>query len=134
MSKYQTEQRKILIHFFENSKHGTFSAQDINDALAEHGIRMSAIYRNLSEKEKERMQCKVSEKNRPGSLYQYIDPLHCVGIIHLKCQSCETTLHLGRHVSNLVFGMAKDDFSFTMNASAAVLYGQCQQCSTLPAG
>ncbi len=129
MSKYQTEQRKKLVTLFENSPHQTLSAQDIAAALHDQGISVSAIYRNLSEMVNDGILCKVSEKNRSGSLYQYVDPHHCAGIIHFKCDSCDATYHLDRNISQMLIGIAHDQFSFDLNGNAAFLYGKCKKCS-----
>ncbi len=129
MAKYQTEQRKRLISFFENSNHRTLSAQEIYSELGDQDISISAIYRNLAEMEKDGLLCKISEKNRQGALYQYVNPDTCMGIIHLKCQSCQSTFHLNKHVSQMIIGLAQDDFNFTVNDAAAVIYGQCKNCS-----
>lgn len=129
MSKYQTEQRKKMINLFENCPHQTLSAQDILSHIQDQDISISAIYRNLSEMVKDGILCKVSEKNRSGSLYQYVDPNHCAGIIHFKCDSCDATYHLDRNISQMLIGIAQDNFSFELNGSAAFLYGKCKNCS-----
>lgn len=129
MSKYKTEQRKKLISLFENNPHQTFSAQDIATFFKDDGISLSAIYRNLSEMINEEILCKVSEKKRSGTLYQYIDPVHCAGVIHFKCQSCDNTFHLNRAISQMIINVAKEEFAFSVNGSAAFLYGKCDKCS-----
>ncbi len=129
MSKYQTTQRRILIDFFKKSNHRTLSAQEIHDELSVHNISVSAIYRNLAEMEEQGLVCKVSAKSRSSALYQYIDPEECVGVIHLKCQECQATFHINRHISKMIMGIAHDDFNFTVNTSAAFLYGKCDNCS-----
>lgn len=129
MSKYVTEQRKNLITLFKSKPHSTFSVPDIAAALTEQEISTSAIYRNLSEMVNEGLLCKVSEKNRSGSLYQYIDPEHCVGVIHFKCESCDATFHLDRNISQMVIGIANDHHAFAVNGASAFLYGTCADCS-----
>ncbi|MFI3326432.1 MAG: transcriptional repressor [Clostridia bacterium] len=129
MSKYITEQRKVLTTLFKNNNHRTFSAAEVQQILSDKDVSISAIYRNLSEMEKEGLLCKVSEKNRQGTLYQYVDPEHCAGIIHFKCQSCDATYHLDRNISQMIMAVAKDAFSFQVNGSSAFLYGQCADCS-----
>lgn len=129
MSKYRTEQRKKLITLFENNQHRTFSVQDIATALSEQDVSMSAIYRNLSEMVNEGLLCKVSEKNRSGSLYQYVDPEHCAGIIHFKCESCDATFHLDRNISQMIIGIACDQHAFAVNGASAFLYGKCEKCA-----
>lgn len=129
MSKYQTEQRKNLISLFKSRPHHTFSAQDIVKELGDNDISMSAIYRNLTAMEKDGILCKTSEKNRSGTLYQYVDPDHCIGVIHFKCQSCNQTFHLNRPISQMIMSIAKEDFNFNVNGAAAFLYGECEKCS-----
>lgn len=129
MGKYQTEQRKKLIDFFKKSPHQSFSAQDISVYLKEDSISKSAIYRNLSEMVSDGFLCKVTEKHRSGTLYQYVDPIHCDGIIHFKCQNCENTFHLSHSISQMVIDLAREEFSFNVNRSSAFLYGECEKCS-----
>ncbi len=129
MSKYNTDQRRILTEFFKNGNHKSFSVQDIFAEISKFGISMSAIYRNLTEMENAGIICKVFEKNRTGALYQYVDQDNCKGIIHLKCQSCDQTFHLNRHLSQMLTGMAKDEYNFTINTSLAFLYGKCDECN-----
>ncbi len=129
MNKYSTEQRKKLISLFEGNPHQTFSAQDIAASLYDQGISTSAIYRNLSEMVKDGLLCKVSEKNRAGSLYQYMDPNHCAGVIHFKCENCGATFHLDRNISQMIMGVALDNHGFKVNGTSAFLYGICEKCS-----
>ncbi len=129
VNKYNTEQRKLLLELFQDSEHQTFSAQDIQILLKDKEVSMSSIYRNLAEMEREGLVCKVNEKNRPGALYQYVDPHHCAGVIHFKCQSCEATYHLDKNISQMIMGIAKDMHGFMVNESGAFLYGECDKCS-----
>lgn len=127
--KYQTAQRKRMISLFEQSAHRSLSAQDIAQALKEDNISMSAIYRNLSDMEKSGLLYKVSDKNRPGALYQYVHPHGCKGVIHLQCQDCEETYHLDKCVSDMIFAMAKNNFHFHLNTSMPILFGWCEKCA-----
>lgn len=92
-------------------------------------ISKSAVYRNVAEMEKEGLLCRISEKNRQETLYQYVDPEHCCDIVHLKCETCNNTFHMNKHVSRLIFNMAMDDYNFKVNAKTALLYGECATCS-----
>lgn len=128
MRKYQTQQRKKLIAFFEENLHKSYSAHEIRKALTRENISLSAVYRNLNDMLNEGLLCKVKEENRLSDLYQYIDPVECVGVIHLKCQSCDTTFHLNRSVSNMLTTLAKENFSFEISDKKAFLYGKCNNC------
>lgn len=129
MPKYNTDQRKKLLFFLKNNMHTSFSAQTIYQALIHEHISLSAIYRNLRSMEQEGLLCKTSGKNRLETLYQYLDPIECSGIIHLKCQSCEATFHLNRLTSQMLTDAAKEELAFDINHSIPFLYGKCNACS-----
>lgn len=131
MRKYQTEQRKKLIAFFKENIHKSYSAQEIRKALLRENISLSAVYRNLNDMENEGLVCKIKEEKSHSALYQYIDPVECAGIIHLKCQSCDATFHLNRSVSQMLTSLAKEDFAFEINDTGAFLYGKCKACSQI---
>ncbi len=117
-----------MLVIFEESNHHSFSAQEIAQLLKSENVSMSAIYRNLADMEKSGLICKVSEKNRSGALYQYINPHSCRGIIHLKCESCDQTYHLDKCVSDMIFAMAEKNFNFHLSSSMPMLVGQCEKC------
>ncbi len=133
MKKYRTKQRDKLIEYFERDVHRSVSAQDIYRELNEEEqgelISLSAIYRNLAEMEKEQLLCKVSKNGETRALYQYVHPTGCCGVIHLKCEECEETLHLDKSVSQMIFSMAQNQFQFFLNGSSAYLYGKCSLCT-----
>lgn len=129
MSNYQTEQRKNLIAIFRKNPHKAYSAQEIINILDPKTISLSAVYRNLVKMEEEGILHKTNDKKRAGTLYQYVDPVHCDGIIHFKCNICEATYHLSRTVSQMVINLAKEEYSFNMNRASAFLYGECEKCS-----
>ncbi len=128
MNKYKTEQRKILLDFFQNNTHRSVTAQDIFESLRDRNISMSAIYRNLSEMEKDRQICRVNDSSKPGVYYQYIDPVHCANVVHLKCQKCDTTFHLNQHISRMMVGYAKEEYDFDIKCTGAFLFGECEKC------
>lgn len=129
MSKYQTEQRKKLISLFESNPHQSYSVQDIHAFLGEDDISISAIYRNISEMLKQGILIKIRDKNCSGTLYQYVNSVHCEGIIHFKCESCDNTFHLSKSISQMLVNLAEEDYSFILNSSSTFLYGECANCS-----
>ncbi len=133
MSKYQTEQRQKLLDIFKNSTHQSFSAADILKICGGDDISISAIYRNLKIMEGEGLICKVIDNKRPEAFYHYVNPHSCVGVIHLKCESCENTYHLNKHVSTMIINIAKDEMGFSISNTAPFLYGKCENCSQINA-
>ncbi len=131
MSRYQTEQRQKLLEVFKNSEHKSFSASDILKKCGNDDISISAIYRNLKIMESEGLICKVVDNKKSEALYHYVNPNSCVGIIHLKCEDCENTYHVNKHISNMIFELAKEDLRFTISDTSAFLYGKCDNCSQI---
>ncbi len=131
MSKYNTEQRRQLMNLFEASPHKTLSAQDIITEIGEDNISVSAVYRNLSQMRKDGLLCRINAKSNVGATYQYINPEICKDVVHLKCQDCDTTIHLNKHVSQLIFAVANEEHGFKISGMGAYLYGKCDKCSQI---
>ena len=128
MSRYQTEQRKTLISFFEGKSHQSFSALEIYEKLKSENISKSSIYRNISEMLEDGLLYKVYESHRKEALFQYVPSQVCQEIIHLKCQQCQDVIHFDKHISQMVTNVALESYSFKISNNL-VLYGECENCS-----
>lgn len=129
MIKYNTEQRKVLLTLFEKDHHKTYSAHEILESIADSGISLSAIYRNLKTMEDEGLICKTNDPKQSEARYHFIKAHDCMGVIHLKCEICDQIYHLNRTISNMIFSLACDDMNFSINKAGAFLYGRCDKCS-----
>lgn len=123
-----TKQRKALLNYLSLHADERLSAKQLEDALKSEGISISAVYRNLSELEKEG---KVRRVNNSGSrevFYQYTDGAHCKDCLHLSCEKCGKTYHMNSAVAQtLIENLAKSD-EFTIDKANTVLYGVCGDC------
>ncbi len=99
--------------------------------LGKEGISRSALYRNIAAFEKEGVLCRVTNDKKNETLYQFIDPDECSGVIHLKCNRCTTTHHLNRYACDMISGLALENFGFSVNTNKAVIYGLCENCSQI---
>lgn len=128
MPKYMTKQRKALLNYLSMHADERLSAKQLEDALKIEGISISAVYRNLSELEKEG---KVRRVNNSGSrevFYQYTDGAHCKDCLHLSCEKCGKTYHMNSAVAQtLIENLAQSD-EFTIDKANTVLYGVCGDC------
>ena len=91
---YKTEQRKILLDFFDRNRDKVFSAQQIAKQLEQFDISLSAVYRNLSALEQAG---KVKRQTKIGSrevYYQFVDCASCQEHIHISCTKCGKIVHL----------------------------------------
>ena len=69
MSKYMTKQRKALLAFLSAHADEELTARQMEQALSEQGISISAVYRNLADLEKEG---KVRRSSKSGSREVYL--------------------------------------------------------------
>ncbi len=131
VNHYTTDQRKILFSFFKENIHESFSVKQLELILGNEGISRSAIYRNIALLEDEGVLCRVANDKNRETLYQYIDPDKCSGVIHLKCDRCTATHHLNKYASEMISGLALENFGFIVNTQKAVIYGLCENCSQI---
>ena len=71
MSKYNTKQRQTLLEYLCMHPDTKFTAKALTDALRDKNISQSAVYRNLSELEREgRVRKSMSHGSREALTYQ----------------------------------------------------------------
>ena len=128
MPKYMTKQRKALLEFLSAHADEELTAKQMEQALSEQGISISAVYRNLAELEKEG---KVRRSSKSGSrevYYLYTDGSECRDCLHLSCEKCGKTCHMSMEgAQTLSEALAQSD-EFTVDKSNTVLYGVCKSC------
>lgn len=128
MSKYMTKQRKALLAFLSAHADEELTARQMEQALSEQGISISAVYRNLADLEKEG---KVRRSSKSGSrevYYLYTDGSECRDCLHLSCEKCGKTYHMSMEgAQTLIDALAQSD-EFTVDKSNTVLYGVCKSC------
>ena len=123
-----TKQRKALLAFLEQHADEELTARQIEQALCGDGISISAVYRNLSELEKERKVRKVTKSDSREVYYLYTDCDHCNECLHLSCEKCGKTYHMNSEGAQmLVRNLAQSD-EFAIDKADTVLYGVCRDC------
>lgn len=123
-----TKQRKALLNYLSMHADERLSAKQLEDALKSEGISISAVYRNLSELEREG---KVRRVNNSGSrevFYQYTDGAHCKDCLHLSCEKCGKTYHMNSAVAQTLIENLVQSDEFTIDKANTVLYGVCGDC------
>ena len=128
MSKYMTKQRKALLSFLSAHADEELTARQLEQALCEHGVSISAVYRNLSELEKEGKVRRLSKSGSREVFYRYTDGSECRDCLHLSCEKCGKTYHMSMEgAQTLIDALAQSD-EFTVDKSNTVLYGVCKSC------
>ncbi len=126
---YKTEQRKVLIDFFEHNKDKVFSASEIVDALKKDDISLSAVYRNLKDLENDGKVKKLAKAQSRVVYYQYVDCASCKGHIHLSCTNCGNIVHLPEQESEVLEKTILKNSHFNIDKSSTILYGVCEKCN-----
>lgn len=127
-SKYNTKQRKILLGFLETHPDEMLCVNRIAESLAEMGISLSAIYRNLSELEAEGKVRRVSAEGSRQVFYRYVATDQCAGHLHMSCSECGKTFHMDIPLSEQLIEKVAKGSDFEIDSSATMLYGICGEC------
>ncbi len=128
-SKYSTKQRELLIKYLsEHTDEQVFTYQ-IANKLQNDKISLSAIYRNLSELEKEGLVKRCIKANSREVYYQYIASENCKNSIHLTCRMCDKSFHMDSNDAEILLLSVKLNNGFTIDKSLSTLYGICKDCS-----
>ena len=128
MTKYNTEQRKLLLAFLEQHHDEILSSLDIINYLANYNISKSAIYRNLSELESEGKIKRIPKPLEKTAYFQYVDSLDCKGKIHLSCIKCGKTSHISARTANSLINHVKKEDKFIVDTNETLIYGICEEC------
>lgn len=128
MKKYSTKQREELMAFFEQHPHKQFTAHEIAEQLSE-GISQSAVYRNLSELEKEGTITRNVKEGCRESVYQYTKAKECENAIHLTCVKCGNIKHMDSKLAESMRKATAEKNSFFIGN--AMLYGICGNCEKM---
>lgn len=128
MVKYQTKQRKLIMDYFQSNTDIDISAKDIEVALKNQSISISAIYRNLSALESDGKIMRVTKHGSNEQYYRFTDCDECRTKLHLSCTKCGKTFHMdAKSADNLISSVAESD-GFSVDKTETVLFGVCRRC------
>lgn len=128
MPKYMTKQRKTLLEYLEHHPDEELSAKIIESELSGMGVSISAVYRNLSDLEKEGKIRRVSKSGSREIYYMYTDAHECRESLHLSCKKCGKTYHMNSQCAEMLVNTLAQNDEFTIDKSDTVLYGVCKDC------
>ena len=128
MPKYMTKQRKNLLAFLEQHADEELSAKIIESELGGMGVSISAVYRNLSDLEKEGKVRRVSKSGTREVYYIYTDAHTCSECLNLSCKKCGKTYHMNAECADMLINTLAQSDDFTIDKSETVLYGVCKDC------
>ena len=133
MTGYQTQQRNLLIAFFESHPDETFTIDEITQQMrSEQGDAApsrSTVYRTVADLEKENCLKRIYLANQRRSAYQYCNPHVCAGHLHIRCEKCNALMHLNANVSETIAKLLKSDANVSLDIGNTVLLGCCEKCS-----
>jgi len=115
LHSYSTRQRKVLLSYLSQHPDELLSARQIEDALADKKISLSAVYRNLAQLETEE---KVRRSSKSG----------CKGALHMSCIKCGKTFHMADGNAALLAKYLAQSEQFMLDTTDTILYGTCSNC------
>ena len=132
MTGYQTQQRNLLISFFESHPGEAFTIDEImqclqNEQEADVPSR-STVYRTVAELEKEGSLKRSYLSKRRRSAYQYHDAHACASHLHIRCEKCNALMHLDTKVSDTITRLLQNDANISLDVGNTVLLGCCKKC------
>ena len=125
---YSTKQRKTLMAYLAQHADENLAAGQIADALADKGVSISAVYRNLATLEQSGQVRRVVKSGSREALYRYADAEGCKSSLHLSCQSCGKTFHMHSEQADALIHAIADQTHFAVDRTETVLYGVCDNC------
>lgn len=128
MQKYNTKQRKLLLDHLRKHPDETFCAHRLADALADKGISVSAIYRNLTALEEEGLVRRTQSDGCRHICYRYVADDECVKHLHMSCSECGRTFHMEVPLTQSLIENVEQASDFMIDSSSTVLYGICGRC------
>lgn len=128
LPRYSTRQREALLAFLNAHGHALLSASQIADGLRAQQVSISAVYRNLSDLEREGKVRKHTQNGSRTTLYQYIVADGCRGRLHLCCTVCGQTMHLEDALAQKMIRHLQEYAGFTLAPADTVLSGICSRC------
>ncbi|MEE1172681.1 MAG: Fur family transcriptional regulator [Ruminococcus sp.] len=128
MPKYMTKQRRVFLDFLSKHSDEQLSVKQIAQALEDENISLSAVYRNLSALEEDGKIRRVSKSGSREVYYQYIGDEHCRDCLHLSCEKCGKTFHMGVSGADMLIKNVALAEEFAVDKSNTVLYGICKAC------
>ena len=128
MPKYETKQRRILIDYLNSHTDENISAKQIASDLADSGISLSAIYRNLSDMENSGLVQRITLSSDKAVYYRFIASDNCRSHLHMSCSKCGRTFHMDLPSTDNIIEQVDNNSQFIIDSSSTVLYGTCKNC------
>ena len=128
MAKYVTKQRRQLLDYLSRHTDEQMTAHQIADALTQENISLSAVYRNLSDLEADRLLKRSIRESTRDVFYQYIAAEECKDSLHLSCRVCGKSIHLGDAEAEQLLHSTLESTGFQIDKTETILYGVCADC------
>ena len=128
MPKYATKQRGLLISLLSDNADKPMSVGDIAACLKDEGISVSAIYRNLSDLEKEGKVQRLTVGGSKKVYYRFTGAKKCEKHLHLSCFKCGQTFHMDVPSTDSLINNVLNESDFQIDSANTVLYGVCSKC------
>ena len=132
MKEYNTEQKKILISFFQKNNQKAYTIEEIANELQltyqKDAPGKSTVYRLIPHLVEEGLITRLPKAQGRGFIYQSLESEKCHGHLHMKCKRCGKLFHLDDELSEELLHKVRDLCGFSINERDSVLLGNCLGC------
>lgn len=133
MIGYQTQQRNTLLTFFQAHPDQSFTVDEVTaqlrSRLGADAPSRSTVYRTVAGLEAEQALQRCFLADRRKSAYQYRDPRACADHLHMRCEACNTVVHLDPEVSATVAKLLHESSNVSLDMGNTTLVGRCEKCA-----
>ena len=133
MTGYQTQQRGLLIAFFESHQDEAFTIDGIAGRMrADMGAAApsrSTIYRTVADLERENMLQRTYMADQRRSTYKYRGAEACEAHLHVRCEKCNALMHLDEDVSDRIAALLRSNAHVALDIKNSTLLCRCEKCA-----
>lgn len=126
MKSYQTAQRKQLFGFLVRHRDRQFTVEELAQQL--EGVSLSAVYRNINRLVADGAVRRFEQEGSRKFLYQYLGDSSCTGHLHLKCEKCDSILHMDPQTVEALARVIRQSNGFDLDKGKSILFGSCSSC------
>ena len=129
-STYQTQQRKILLHFLTKTHDRQLTIEEIIEGLKLEGqnVAQSSVYRLMKKLVEEGVVRRHSKEDSRQYVYQIMESEDCHAHLHLQCTECGKLVHLSHEATKEAQIWMQGATGFDLNQEKTFLYGKCGDC------
>lgn len=131
-TNYKTKQKTAILQCIKNMGDKHFTIDALCKMLVQKGqtAGRTTVYRFVEKLSEDGILQKFVMPQGDSSCYQYVgENNHCYEHFHLKCEKCDSLIHMDCNEMNALAEHIKEHHGFCLNSFKTVIYGICENCA-----